>query len=136
MHKVSAGWQSYGPAAVGRHSRHRAAASRRLSGLPGPRRCQPQLDSTASGHGGIPYGEQELIEQYGGRPRQMQQSVAWRREPSAASSGQQRTLSVELNGQLSDLAERWTLLCSTSHTSLIEDAPSPVPDFRITPGQN
>ena len=51
-------------------------------------------------------------------------------------SSQQRTLSVELTGQLSALAQRWDNdVQQQPHTSLIEDAPSPVPEFRITPGQ-
>jgi hypothetical protein len=51
-------------------------------------------------------------------------------------SGQQRALSVELTGQLSDLAERWDdAVQQQPHRSVIEGAPSPVPEFRITPGQ-
>ena len=51
-------------------------------------------------------------------------------------SGQQLALSVELTGQLSDLAERWDHAVQQQlHTSLLEDAPSPIPELRITPGQ-
>lgn len=51
-------------------------------------------------------------------------------------SSHQRALSVELTGQLSALAQRWDdAVQQQPHTSLIEDAPSPVPEFRITPGQ-
>ena len=51
-------------------------------------------------------------------------------------SSQQRALSVEVTGQLSALAQRWDdAVQQPPHTSLIDDAPSPVPEFRITPGQ-
>jgi predicted acylesterase/phospholipase RssA len=51
-------------------------------------------------------------------------------------SDQQRALSVELTGLLSALGQRWDDdVQQQPHTSLIEDAPSPVPEFRITPGQ-
>ena len=51
-------------------------------------------------------------------------------------SGQQRALSVELTALLSALGQRWgNDVQHQPHTSLIEDAPSPVPEFRITPGQ-
>jgi predicted acylesterase/phospholipase RssA len=51
-------------------------------------------------------------------------------------SGQQRALSVELTGQLSDLAGHWDdAVQQQPHRSVIEGAPSPVPEFRITPGQ-
>ena len=51
-------------------------------------------------------------------------------------SDQQRALSVELTALLSALAQRWDDdVLQRPHTSLIEDAPSPVPEFRITPGQ-
>jgi hypothetical protein len=51
-------------------------------------------------------------------------------------SAHQRALSVELTGQLSALAQRWDdAVQQPPHRSLIEDAPSPVPEFRITPGQ-
>jgi hypothetical protein len=51
-------------------------------------------------------------------------------------SDQQRALSLELTALLSALGQRWDDdVQQQSHTSLIEDAPSPVPEFRITPGQ-
>ncbi len=51
-------------------------------------------------------------------------------------SGQQRALSVELTDRLCDLAEHWDEMVEQNpRRSLIEDAPDPVPEFRITPGQ-
>jgi hypothetical protein len=51
-------------------------------------------------------------------------------------SGQQRALSVELTDRLCDLAEHWDETVEQNpRRSLIEDAPDPVPEFRITPGQ-
>jgi hypothetical protein len=51
-------------------------------------------------------------------------------------SGQQRALSVELTNRLCDLAEYWDQTVEQNpRRSLIEDAPDPVPEFRITPGE-
>jgi hypothetical protein len=51
-------------------------------------------------------------------------------------SDQQRALSLELTALLSALGQRWDDdVQQQPHTSLIDDAPSPVPEFRITPGQ-
>jgi hypothetical protein len=51
-------------------------------------------------------------------------------------SDQQRAFSLELTALLSALGQRWDdAVQQQPHTSLIEDAPSPVPEFRITPGQ-